>query len=112
MKTKIAKGSAWPHKKPGTKKEVNLSAIQKCVDPYQPERVVLRHKYDEMFAGVREGDCFRCPDELTMAALARALRNYIKRQGWTGVVRQNAKNADGICRVWALKIFKDTVNHR
>lgn len=106
MKTKIAKGAAWPHKKPGTKQEVSLGAVQKCADPYKPERVILRHKYDELFANVQEGDCFRYPDEKTMAAIARALRMHIKRQGWSGVVRQQAKTSDGVHRVWALKIFK------
>ncbi len=105
MKTKIAKGAAWPHKKPGTKQDVNLDLVQKCADPYKPERVILQHKYDELFANVKEGDCFRCPDEKTMSAIARALRMHIKRKGWDGVVRQQAKTADGVHRVWALKIF-------
>jgi hypothetical protein len=85
---------------------VNLDAVQKCADPYKPERVILQHKYDELFANVKEGDCFRCPDDKTMAAIARALRMHLKRRGWGCVVRQQAKTEDGVHRVWALKIFK------
>lgn len=107
MKTKIAKGAAWPHKKASAKKNVAVDQVQKCADPYKPERVILQHKYDELFSDLKEGDCFRCPDDQTMAAVARALRMHIKRKGWTGVVRQQAKTEDGVRRVWALKIFKE-----
>lgn len=106
VKTKIAKGAAWPHKKALTKKAVVVEEVQKCNDPYKPERVVLRHKYDELFDGVKEGDCFRCPDEKTMGAISRALRMYFKRNGWDGIVRQQLQTADGIPRVWAVKIFR------
>ena len=107
MKTKLAKGTAWPHKKKATKQNVNLDQVQKCADPYKPERVILQHKYDELFKDVKEGDCFRCPDEQTMAAIARALRMHLKRKGWDGVVRQQARTADGVLRVWAVKVIKE-----
>jgi hypothetical protein len=110
MKTKLAKGTPWPGKKPRVKTPVNLDAVQKCSDPYKPERVILRHKYDELFAGVKEGDCFRCPDEQTTGAIARALRQHIKRQGWDCVVRQQARTEDGVARVWAVKIIKPKNN--
>lgn len=104
-KTKLAKGTPWPHKKTHTKAAVNLDAVQKCADPYKPERVIQKHKYDELFKDVKEGDCFRCPDEPTMAAIARALRMHLKRQGMDGVIRQQARTADGVLRVWAVKVF-------
>jgi hypothetical protein len=110
MKTKLAKGTTWPGKKPRVKTPVNLDAVQKCSDPYKPERVILQHKYDELFKDVKEGDCFRCPDELTTAAISRALRMHIKRQGWDGVVRQQARTEDGVARVWAVKIIKPKNN--
>jgi hypothetical protein len=106
MKTKLAKGTTWPGKKPRVKTPVNLDAVQKCSDPYKPDRVILQHKYDELFKDVKEGDCFRCPDELTTAAISRALRMHIKRQGWDGVVRQQARTEDGVARVCAFKIIK------
>lgn len=107
MRTKLAKGTPWPHKKPANKQDVNLDAVQKCADPYRPERIVQRHKYDELFANVKEGDCFRCPDAKTTAAVARALRMHFKRNGLDGVIRQNVKTDDGVCRVWAVKVFKE-----
>ena len=106
MKTKLAKGTPWPGKKAATKQAVDLAAVKKCADPYKPERVILRRKYDELFDGVKEGDCFRCPDEQTVSAVARALRMHIKRQGWDGVVRQQARTDDGIARVWVVRIIK------
>jgi hypothetical protein len=42
-----------------------------------------------------------------MAAISRALRMHIKRQGWDGVVRQQERTADGVPRVWAVKIIKE-----
>ena len=107
MKTKLAKGTPWPGKKTGIKQTVNLDQVKRCADPYKPERVIQRHKYDELFKDVKEGDCFRCPDAGTMAAISRALRMHIKRQGWDGVVRQQERTADGVPRVWAVKIIKE-----
>lgn len=107
MKTKLAKGVAFPGKSPATKTTVDLSKIVKTREVYAPKRVINKHKYDELFEGVEEGDCYQCPDELTLSALARALRLYLKRQGWTGVVRQTSLTKDGIPRVWCVKIFKD-----
>lgn len=109
MKTKLAKNTNWPGKVPASKKHVNLEDVKKTRDAYAPERVIKKHKYEEMFSDLKEGDCFRCPDQTTMAAVARALRVYIKRQGWDGVVRQNERTEDGICRVWAVKIIKKVV---
>ena len=107
MKTKLAKNTNWPGKTPASKKSVNLEDVKKTRDAYAPERMVKRHKYDEMFKNLQEGDCFCCPDADTMAAVSRALRVYIKRQGWDGVVRQNERTEDGIFRVWAVKVIKN-----
>ena len=104
--TTLAKKSGWPGKKPGTKTPVNIDAIRKTSAPYTPDRVIKEHKYPDLFAGVKEGDCFECPDAVTMAAMARALRLYLVRQGCTGVVRQSARTEDGVPRVWCLKIFQ------
>ena len=105
-KTKIAKGAAWPGKKPVTKTEVDLDAVRRCKDPYRPERVIQQHKYDELFKDIEEGACFRCPDAKTMTAISRSLRQHLKRKGIDGIVRQQAKTEDGICRVWLVKIIR------
>ena len=96
-------------KKPDRKAHipVNLSGVEKCRDPYLPERVIKRAKYEEMFAGVKEGDCFRVSGgSAELTAVARALRVYLKKHGINGLVRQNARTKDGIGRVWLVKILK------
>lgn len=106
MATKLGK-SAFPGKAKAAKKPVDLSTVTKCRDPYQPQRVINRHKYDELFAGVKEGDCFAVKDSPeTLGAVSRALRLYLKRQGIEGIVRQQSNTADGIGRVWLVKIVK------
>lgn len=89
------------------KRPVQLDNVTRCRDPYTAERVIRQHKYDELFAGVQEGDCFRIKgDAVARSALARALRGYLKRQGIEGIVRQSGRTDDGIGRVWLLKIVK------
>jgi len=105
MKTKLAK-APWPGKKPIVHKQVNLDLVKKTNDQYKPQRVILKHKYDELFSGAKEGDCFRCPDEATMCALARALRSYFKRKGIPVIVRQQLLTEDRIPRVWLVKFLK------
>lgn len=104
-KTKFAKGNTpfEPRKKP-VRKDIDLSIVEKCSDPYMPERKSVQSKYEELFAGVKEGDCFRVHggnDERT--ALARALRVYLEKSGIKGLVRQNGRTDDGIGRVWFYK---------
>ena len=105
-KTKFAGHSPFePKPEPKPRTPVDLSIVEKCRDPYLPERVVKRQKYEELFAGVKEGDCFRVhggPDERT--ALARALRVYLDKQSIEGIVRQNGRTEDGIGRVWLVKV--------
>lgn len=100
----------FPGKQPKpkqVKRPLALDKVTKCRDPYQAERVVRQHKYDELFAGVREGDCFRVDgDSVALSALARALRGYLVRQGIEGIVRQSGRTDDGIGRVWLVKIIK------
>ncbi len=89
------------------KKEIDLSGIEKCRDPYAPERIVNQHKYDAIFAGLAEGDCFRVPGgSKELSAFSRGLRCYMKRIGMNGIVRQQGRTADGIGRVWLLKVLK------
>ena len=98
-------GTATKH----TKTQVDLASIVKCNDPYQPERVVNTHKWDQLFEGVKEGDCFRVHGtENQLGATARALRMYLKRKGIEGIVRQQARTKDGIGRVWLVKIISHT----
>lgn len=107
MKTKLAKGVSFPGKSPATKTTVDLSKIVKTREVYAPNRVINKHKYDELFEGIQEGDCFQVASPEALSATARALRLYLVRQGWDGVVRQTALTKDGIPRVWCVKIFKD-----
>lgn len=95
----------FPGKQPKTKTPVDLSAVKKTRTPYQPDRVINQHKYDDLFGGVQEGDCFELPggESTELSALARALRVYLKRNGVNGIVRQSGRTPDGIGRVWFLK---------
>lgn len=99
--------SPFPGKAPKVKKALDLSGIVKCRDQYRPERVITQHKYDAMFAGLREGDCFRVPGgSCELSAFSRALRCYLKREGIDGIVRQQGRTDDGIGRVWLVKIIR------
>ena len=104
IKTKTR--GAWPGKEKRQHTPLDLAAVVKCRDPYKPERVINKHKYDELFAGVQEGDCFRVPGgDRERSALARALRVYLKRIGVEGIVRQEGRTEDGVGRVWLVKVI-------
>jgi hypothetical protein len=112
-KTKFANGQSpfepkkapKPKPAPRPRTPLDLGGIEKCSDPYDHVRVVKQQKYDALFAGVNEGDCFKVPGgEAERSALARALRVYLERRGIEGIVRQNGRCEDGIGRVWLLKI--------
>ena len=106
VKTKLAK-APFPGKESKTNNPVDLSLVKRTRAPYQPDRVVNQHKYDELFKGIKEGDCFEIPggDSPALSALARAMRLYLKRQGIEGIVRQQGRTADGMGRVWLLKVL-------
>ena len=105
IKTKFAGRSPFVPKPVRTRTPLDLAGVQKCRDPYKPERVVKKQKYDQLFAGVQEGDCFRVAGgSAELSALARALRLYLKRAGIDGVVRQQGRTEDGIGRVWLVKV--------
>jgi len=94
-----------PKPAPKPRTPLDLGGIEKCRDPYDHVRVVKQQKYDALFAGIKEGDCFRVsggPAE--RGALARALRVYLESNGIEGIVRQNGRTEDGIGRVWLVKI--------
>jgi hypothetical protein len=103
--------SPFPGKAPKPKrsyKDLDLSVVKKTRDPYKPERVINEHKYDDLFAGVQEGDCFTVDGSASdLSALARALRLYMARHRIEGLVRQQKQSADGLGRVWLLRVFKD-----
>lgn len=108
--TRLA-AAPFPGKAPKPKrsyKDLDLSRVQKTRDPYKPERVINERKYDELFAGVQEGDCFTVEGSASdLSALARALRLYMARHRIEGMVRQQKRCADGVGRVWLLRVFKD-----
>jgi hypothetical protein len=104
METKI-KGN-WPGKPRKEYKAIDISKVEKCNDPYKPGRVVTLHKYEAMFYGVKEGDCFRVPGgNKEVSAVALALRHYLKRHQINGIVRQKSVCDDGIGRVWLIKVL-------
>ena len=107
VKTKLSKSAPFPGKEPKAHNPVDLSMVKRTAAPYQPTRVVNKHKYDELFAGLKEGDCFEIPggDSAALSALARAMRVYLQRQGIEGIVRQQGRTADGVGRVWLLKVL-------
>lgn len=106
-KTKLCK-APFPGKNTAIRTPLDLGKVQKTRAPYRPSRVVNQHKYDQLFAGVKEGDCFELPggESLELTALARALRVHLKRHGIEGIVRQQGRTEDGIGRVWLVKIVK------
>lgn len=110
VQTTLTKHSPFPGKAPRPKavyQDLPVESVQRCRDPYTPERVVLHHKWDAMFAGLQEGDCFklRAGGVKELSALARALREYMRRHGLDGLVRQSMRTADGVGRVWCLKLW-------
>lgn len=85
---------------------VDLDKVQKCRDPYKPERVVLERKYEELFKNIAQGDCWRVQGGSgEVSAFARALRAHMERKNIKGIVRQSSRTEDGIPRVWLIKIF-------
>lgn len=104
--TKLGRG-AFPGKPRRAHTAVNLDAVQKCRDPYKPERVIQERKYDELFKNVAEGDCFRVPGGANeLSSFARAVRLHFQRKGMQAIVRQQSRTDDGIGRVWVLKILQ------
>ena len=103
--TQFARGkSPFAPKVKAARIDLDLSIVEKCSDPYNPERASQQAKYDELFAGVKEGDCFRVHGgNKERTALARALRVYLDRNKIKGLVRQNGRTKDGIGRVWFFK---------
>lgn len=113
MKTLI--NGNWPGVPQVEKKErkqhkpnapVDLSTVAKTRAPYvSPNTGQLVSKYDALFKGVQEGDCFECPPEKT-ANLSKALDTYIKKHKIDGVIKQNSRCDDGKGRVWLYKVYK------
>lgn len=95
----------WPGKPPRVHTAANIDAIVKTRAPYTGTRVTAGSKWDHVFQGAREGDCFECPPEET-ARVERALRMWLKKYGIEGIVRRQSKSEDGKGRVWLLKVLK------
>lgn len=94
-----------PPRKPQVKTKLDLDGVQKCRDPYKPERVIQEHKYEQLFKDLKEGDCFRVPGgSKELSAFARALRVHLERNAMEGIVRQSSRTEDGIPRVWLRKL--------
>lgn len=86
-------------------KTANLDAIVKTRAPYSGTRVSQGSKWDELFQGASEGDCWEMPPEETARA-ERALRQWLKKAGIDGIVRRRSRCEDGKGRVWLYKVLK------
>jgi len=104
MKTVI--NGKWPGQPKKKYEPIDIDAVVKCRDHFKPDRVVTHHKYEAMFEGIKEGDCFRVPGgNKQVSAVALALRHYLKRHHINGIVRQKSVCDDGIGRVWLIKVL-------
>ena len=113
MKTLI--NGNWPgvsqvekkeHKQHKRNAPVDLATVKKTRAPYTPANTGNKEsKYETLFRGVQEGDCFECPSEKT-ANLSKALDTYIKKNKIDGVIKQNSRCEDGKGRVWLYKVYK------
>src|SRR5574343_1265107 len=112
MKTQI--NGFWPGVTQVEKKErkqhkpnapVDLATVKKTRAPYTPANTGNKEsKYETLFRGVQEGDCFECPPEKT-ANLSKALDTYLKKNKIDGMIKQNSRCDDGKGRVWLYKVF-------
>lgn len=95
----------WPKipKKPQVLTDFN--AIKKTRDPYQTSKTREMGKWDKLFQGISEGDCFVMPTE-EVARASSALRKWLKTNDIDGLIRQRSKCEDGQGRVWLYKILK------
>jgi hypothetical protein len=106
---------AWPgqpeqakkeRKKPAPDKPANLDAVKRTRTPYMQPRVDrFKSKYDDLFEGAQEGDCWETTFE-DCAKISKALDTWCKRKGMDALVRQNARCPDGVARVWLYKVNK------
>lgn len=99
----------WPgvkvDKQPKLNNPVDLNTVKKTRTPYIVPRVDKQgKKYDELFSGVKEGDCFECPPNQA-ANVSKALRVYCKNKKIDGVIKQNSRCDDGKGRVWLYKVY-------
>lgn len=108
-KTKLGK-APFPAKPKTSYHALDVSRIKKTRTPYKPVRVVAHRKYDELFSGIKEGDCFEVDGDIReLSALARALRAYLDRHDIKGIVRQASQTEDGIKRVWLLRVLRPSL---
>lgn len=92
-------------KPPAPEKPVNLEIVKKTRAPYMPPRVNrFKSKYDDLFAGCKEGDCWETTLE-DVGKLEKALVTWLKRNKIEGIVKRNSKCPDGVARVWLYKVY-------
>lgn len=94
-----------PRKTPVAEKPANLAIVKKTNAPYMPPRVDrFKSKYDELFSGCKEGDCWETTLE-DVSKLEKGLVTWLKRNNIEGIVRRNAHCPDGVARVWLYKVY-------
>lgn len=106
---------AWPgqpeqvkkeRKKPAAEKAANLDAVKRTRTPYMQPRVDrFKSKYDKLFDGAQEGDCWETTFE-DCGKIEKGLTTWLKRNNIDGIVRRNARCPDGVARVWLYKVNK------
>lgn len=102
----VIKMEKKPRKPPSPEKPVNFDIIKKTSAPYIPPRTgVVKSKYDELFSGCKEGDCWETSAE-DVSKLEKALNTWLKRNNIEGIVKRNAHCPDGIARVWLYKVMQ------
>lgn len=108
MRTETVKTAVrgnFPKKEPRPACKVNTETIVKTRAPYTGGRSTPEGKWEALFRGATEGDCFEMAPEDTTRAEA-ALRTWMRKKGIEGIVRRKSRCEDGKGRVWLLKVFK------
>lgn len=98
----------WPGKAALPKRErqsTKFDEIVKSRTPYIVTRTTQASKWDAVFKGVQEGDCFEMQPE-DVARGEQALRKFLEKNGIEGIVRRRTRCEDGKGRVWLLKVLK------
>lgn len=95
-----------PRKPPAPEKPVNFSLIKKTKAPYiMPRTGVIKSKYEELFSGCQEGDCWETTAD-DVGKIEKALVTWLKRNNIDGMVKRNSHCPDGVARVWLWKIHQ------
>lgn len=95
-----------PKRKNAPEKPADLSVIKRTKAPYMHPRVDrFKSKYDGLFTGAVEGDCWETTEE-DVGKIEKALKTWMEKNGIEGMVRRNKRCPDGVARVWLWKVHQ------